>query len=194
MNNLSLMRSLYDIGAIKFGEFVLKSGQTSKIYWDLRQIISYPTILKEVSEAIWQLVSKCQFDMLCGVPYTAMPIATCLSLQKNIPMVMRRKEKKAHGTKQQIEGAFESGQSCLIIDDVITTGGSILETVEDLEWVGLKVHDVVTLINREQGGNEALKEKGLRLHSVFTLNELMKALADSTTLTNQEKNIVLELI
>src|SRR5690348_12777218 len=89
-----LIHALHQIGAIKFGTFTLKSGQTSKIYLDLRQIVSHPTILRHVAEAIWQTVKTCHADVICGVPYTALPIATCISLEHTIPMIMRRKEKK----------------------------------------------------------------------------------------------------
>ncbi|MBV9576381.1 MAG: orotate phosphoribosyltransferase, partial [Gammaproteobacteria bacterium] len=90
----AIITSLYQMGAIQFGEFQLKSGQTSSIYLNLRKIISYPELLRHVSNAMWNAVQACQFDLVCGVPYTALPIATCISLTHHIPMIMRSKEKK----------------------------------------------------------------------------------------------------
>lgn len=191
---MNLIISLYKIGAIKFGNFTLKSGQSSKIYLDLRQIISYPPILRQVAETLWQKVQSCQFNVICGVPYTALPIATCLSLQHNIPMILRRKEKKTYGTKQQIEGRFETGQRCLIIEDIITTGISILETANDLEEAGLKIHDVAVLINREQGGEENLEKHHYKLHAIFTLEEILQTLLSANVLAAQERLIVNELV
>lgn len=193
MNN-SLIQSLYKIGAVKFGEFTLKSGKTSNIYLDLRQIVSYPDILRTVSEAIWQKVATCQFELVCGVPYTALPIATCLSIFHDKPMIMRRKEKKTYGTKQQIEGKFVPGQQCLIIEDVITTGGSIIETVEELSEAGIKVKDLAVLIDRQQGGKENLQSKNYQVHAVFTLDEIMNTLIQSKLLTPAEETIVKTLL
>jgi orotate phosphoribosyltransferase len=185
----TLITSLYQIGAIQFGEFKLKSGQTSSIYINLRKIISYPIILRTVAKAMWEATRDCQFDLVCGVPYTALPIATCLSLDHNIPMVMRRKEKKDYGTKQLIEGVFEADQRCLIIEDVITTGSSIIETAIELENVGLKVHDLVVLIDREQGGKEHLEQK-YKLHAILTLSQIFKTLLDSSLLSAPERKII----
>ncbi len=189
----TLITSLYQIGAIQFGEFTLKSGQTSPIYVNLRKIISYPAILRSVSTAMWESVRHRQFDVLCGVPYTALPIATCLSLTHNIPMVMRRKEKKEYGTKQLIEGEFKPGQTCLIIEDVVTTGGSIVETANELENAGLKVKDLIALIDREQGARETL-EKKYELHSILPLSELLQCLLKSMLLSQTEKEIVERII
>lgn len=189
-----LITALYQIGAIKFGEFTLKSGLSSKIYLDLRQIVSHPQMLRNVSSAIWKKIHTCHADLLCGVPYTALPIATCLSLQHDIPMVMRRKEQKGHGTKQQIEGKIQPGQRCLVIEDVITTGGSILETAADLKAAELEVKDVAVLIDRQQGGAENLMKKNFNLHVVFTLQEIMQNLLHSTILPLAEREIVKNLI
>jgi orotate phosphoribosyltransferase len=194
MNYKPLIFSLYDIGAVKFGDFTLKSGQQSKTYIDLRLVVSYPDVLRAVSEAIWQQVNAFEFDHICGVPYTALPIATCISLQQNIPMVMRRKEKKEHGTKQQIEGAFEIGQNCLIVEDIVTSGASIIETADDLEIVGLKVRDVAVLINREEGGKENLHQRHYRLNAAFTLKEMFAILTQYDKLAKEDYQIINSLL
>lgn len=189
MQQESLIISLYEIGAIQFGEFKLKSGQTSSIYINLRKIISYPYLLKNIAQAMWETTKHCQYDLVCGVPYTALPIATCISLDQNIPMIMRRKEKKDYGTKQMIEGVFTAGQRCLIIEDVITTGGSIIETADELENAGIKVSDVTVLIDREQGGRENL-EKKYNVHTILSLNTILTTLLNSTVVKKEERDLI----
>ena len=187
--NPDLIFSLYQIGAIQLGEFKLKNGQTSSVYMNLRKIISYPSLLQKVASAMWEITRECQFDLLCGVPYTALPIATCLSLEHHIPMIMRRKEKKDYGTKQMIEGVYQSGQRCLILEDVITTGGSIMETATDLEKAGIIVNDLVALIDREQGGRENLNKK-YHTYSVLTLSEILHTLLQSSLLNAAERQVI----
>ncbi|EKD73393.1 MAG: hypothetical protein ACD_45C00331G0002 [uncultured bacterium] len=185
----ALITSLYQIGAIQFGHFKLKSGLDSKIYINLRKIISYPDILRQVSAIMWEKVSRCQFHVVCGVPYTALPIATTLSLEHNIPMIMRRKEKKNYGTKQSIEGEFKAGDRCLVIEDVITSGSSILETVHDLINAHLVIDDVIVLVDREQGGKETLT-KQFHVHTVLTLSQILQTLLASTLLSADEREIL----
>jgi len=189
MSKESLIASLYQIGAIQFGEFELKSGQTSTIYINLRKIISYPDILREIVAAMWGKVHDCSFDLICGVPYTALPIATCMSLEHSIPMIMRRKEKKDYGTKQLIEGEFRPEQRCLIIEDVITTGGSVMETAQDLENAGLKVEDVVILIDREQTGRKNLEAR-YKVHTILVLSDVLNTLLSSTLLKSNERYLI----
>lgn len=194
MNYKPLILSLYEIGAVKFGDFTLKSGNKSTIYLDLRQIISYPEVLRAVAETIWQQVNGYPIDLICGVPYTALPIATCIALKQDLPMVMRRKEPKDYGTKQRVEGAYKTGQQCLIIEDIITTGSSILETAEDLEVGGLKVKHVGVLINREQGGIENLQKHHYSVHAAFTLKEILNTLLSANVLPESERIIVNALL
>ncbi|EKD73808.1 MAG: hypothetical protein ACD_45C00182G0001 [uncultured bacterium] len=194
MTATHLIDSLYQIGAIKLGNFTLKSGQTSNIYLDVRQIISYPKLLRAVADAIWQAIRNCKFDLICGVPYTALPIATCISVEHNIPMIIRRKEKKSYGTKQQIEGSFQPGQTCLIIEDLITTGSSIIETANDLKAVGLKITDAALLIDRQQGGKKNLADQHYQVHTIFTLNEVLKTLLEAPYVPPQEKTIIKTII
>lgn len=189
INKEELIFSLYQIGTLQFGEFTLKSGQSSTVYINLRKIISYPYLLKMVAKAMWEATANCDYDLVCGVPYTALPIATCLSLDHDISMIMSRKEKKDYGTKQMIEGAFAPGQRCLIIEDVITTGGSIIETAEKIEEVGLNVTDVVALIDREQGGVENLNVK-YQTHTILTISEILNTLLSSNQLKPEERPFI----
>ena len=168
--------SLYKIGAIKFGEFTLKSGILSPIYIDLRLIISYPALLKQIAVLMAEKVELRDFQCICGVPYTALPIATALSLEFQLPMLMRRKEAKNYGTKKLIEGVFAKGENCLLIEDLITSGSSVFETVEPLEQEGLRITDIVVLLDREQGGKKRIEERGYHLHSVLQMSDLLKVL------------------
>jgi orotate phosphoribosyltransferase len=179
MNKAEVIRKLYEIEAVKVGNFTLKSGATSPIYIDLRQIISYPQLLQTIAHMMWDKVKHLSTDLLCGVPYTALPIATCLSIQFNKPMVMVRKEPKAHGTKQMVEGRYHAGNSCLVIEDVVTSGISVLTAVEQLKAVGLTTPYVAAFLDREQNGRTALKEAGCEFFSVITLTELMTELKNA---------------
>jgi orotate phosphoribosyltransferase len=171
-----LILDLFSVGAFKFGSFTLKSGMQSPIYLDLRVIVSYPKILTQISEALWEKIKNLSFDLICGVPYTALPIATALSLSDDIPMVLRRKESKDYGTKKMIEGVFQEGQTCLIIEDVITSGTSVLETIDSLDQEGLLVRDIAVVVDREQGGKEKLEEKGYFVHALFGMSDLLQTL------------------
>ena len=110
----------------------------------------------------------------------ALPIATLLSHKTRKPMLVRRKEAKTgYGTAKLIEGVFQEGQKCLIIEDVVTTGSSVLETSNDLKSVGLVIEDAIVVVNREQGGVENLVKRGIKMHSLFTLNYLLETLRDA---------------
>jgi len=169
----SLAEGLLQAGCVKFGEFTLKSGITSPIYIDLRVLASRPRLLQEVASAYLPLLRDLDFDRIAALPYAAMPIATAVSLLGNWPMIYPRKEKKDYGTKARVEGEYSSGERVVVIDDLITTGGSKLEGMEALSAVGLDVKDIVVLLDRESGGAKTLEKEGCRLHAVFTLSELL---------------------
>lgn len=189
MDNIVL--DLYDIGVIKFGEFTLKSGIISPIYIDLRIIISYPLLLKQIIKLMYDKIKHLEYDIICGVPYTALPIATGLSLKYNKRMIMKRKEVKTYGTKKMIEGIYQKDDICLIIEDIITSGTSIIETYNELIKKQIKVNDVIVLIDREQGGKDNLP---INLHSCFNLKEILNILLDYKKINRQIYQHVYEFL
>lgn len=164
-----LLIELYKIGVIKFGEFTLKSGKKSPIYVDMRKVVSYPEIMESLTYVMWEKIQEKPFDLLCGVPYGAVPLATALSLYSHKPMIMQRKEAKEHGTKQKVEGTYQRGDQVLLVEDVTTTGGSILQSALALEELGLRVQNAVVFLDRDQGARETLFAQGIILDPVCTL-------------------------
>jgi uridine monophosphate synthetase len=169
-----LADGLLEAGCIKFGEFTLKSGLKSPIYIDLRQIITYPRLLQQVGAAYLPLLAKLEFKRLAGLPYAAIPIATAISLAGDYPLIYPRKEVKTYGTKAEIEGEYQAGETVVVIDDLATTGGSKFEAIEKLAAAGLVVKDVVVLVDRQSGAKEALAAAGFNLHAVLTISQMLE--------------------
>ena len=168
-----LAEQLFDVGAVKFGAFRLKlherkpDAPLSPIYIDLRLLRSFPSAMDSAIEVYLELITGLKFDFLADVPTAATPIAAILSHRMKVPMVSPRKDEKAHGITRKINGAFEKGQTALLIDDLITQAESKLEAISTLEANGLVVKDVVVLVDREQGGAEQLEVAGYKFYCAF---------------------------
>ncbi|KAK2849641.1 hypothetical protein Q7C36_008424 [Tachysurus vachellii] len=183
----TLILKLHDVDAVKFGTFKLKTGLISPVYFDLRVIVSHPHLMTQVSALLHQCAEEAgaKFDCVCGVPYTALPLATIICSTHNYPMLIRRKEAKDYGTKRLIEGTVRAGDVCLVVEDVVTSGSSVMDTVQELQAQGLKVTDTVVLLDREQGGTERLSSEGISLHAVISVSHLLDVLFRSGRIDQQ---------
>jgi uridine monophosphate synthetase len=175
--------ALVALGALQFGEFTWKSGASSPVYHDLRLLVSDPATLRLVARAYAALLAGLRFDRIAALPYAGLPIGTAVALETGMPLVYPRKEVKAYGMRRTIEGRFVKGETVVVLDDLISDGGSKLEALEPLTEAGLEVRDVVVLVDREGGGREALAAAGLTLHSVATLSEIVADLEESGALS-----------
>ena len=189
MNLKEIILELESMEAIKFGEFKLKSGIMSPVYFDLRVMVSNPKLLQSIAEIMWSTFAKsdAKIDLLCGVPYTALAVAPLISVNTGIPSIIKRKEKKQYGTKRMVEGKFEQGQNCLIIEDVISSGASVLETTDELKKEGLEITDVIVFLDREQGGRINLENNGIRVHSVVNVTSLFEILFEGGRMDAEAK-------
>lgn len=183
-----LARWLYETGCIRFGDFVLKSGQRSPIYLDLRRLVTFPQILEAIAGLYAALLEGLAFDRLAALPYAALPIGTAVSLRTGRPLIYPRKEAKTYGTAQRIEGDFQPGETVVVLDDVLTTGASKREAIQVLEEAGLRVTDIVVLVDREQGGRQELEAANYRVHAVVTLTDLLEALAAEGWISGEERD------
>ncbi len=153
------------------GQFKLRSGKISSFYWDKYRFESDPLLLSAVVGELQRLLPL-SFDKLAGLELGGIPLAAGLSLKTGKPCLYVRKAAKTYGTCNLVEGGFQTGETAVVIEDVITVAGQVCSSVTQMRELGLVVQDVVCVIDRQQGGREKLKEIGCSLASVFTLDEL----------------------
>ena len=190
----SLLLSLYDAGAFILRDTELKSGVKSPFYVDLRLTVSDPPLLAHIASRLVAATTHVPRALLCGVPYTALPFATAMSLSTGVPMVMRRKERKAHGTGKVIEGVYSRGAECLVVEDLVTSGGSVLETAAALRAEGIVVRNAVVLLDREQGARANLAAHGVALHAVTTVSDMVGVLRGAGRISAADANKVLTFV
>ena len=173
-----LARALVEAGAIQFGAFRLKlheerpDAPLSPLYINLRLLRSHPDQMDVAVAACRSLLAGLDFDLLADVPTAATPFVAILSHLTRVPMITPR-EPKTHGSGATIDGAFRRGDTAVVIDDLVTKADSKLEAIRVLEGRGLRVRDVLVLVDREQGGGQQLAAAGYTLRAALRLSELL---------------------
>ncbi len=170
MNRNDLAAAIFKSSYLK-GEFKLRSGQKSNEYFDKYRFEAEPEILVEIAKKMTPLVPK-GTQILAGLEMGGIPIATALSIETGLPVCFVRKAAKDYGTMKLAEGAETSGKQVCVIEDVVTTGGQIIESVKALRQLGAIVSNVMCVIDREQGGRDKLQDIQLWLHPLFLMSEL----------------------
>ncbi|MGP8124898.1 MAG: orotate phosphoribosyltransferase [Nitrososphaerales archaeon] len=193
----ALAEALFRIGALRFGKFTLSSGKRSSYYLDLRMIPSYPEVYALAIEAYREIaegVGEKNFDVIAGVATAGVTISSPLAFLLKKPMVYVRKEEKGHGLGRQVEGATRPGQKTLVIDDLVTTGGSIISAVEALRKTGCAVKEAAVLVDRLEGGKANLAGAGVRLNAYAQVTELIEILYQGRMMTKGDYEAVVKQV
>jgi orotate phosphoribosyltransferase len=168
-----IVATLLDAAAVRFGEFTLASGEKSDVYIDVKRAWSDPGRLDLLARALAARVGSA--DRLAGMELGAVPLVVATALRTGLPYVVLRKTTKEHGTRQAFEGDVPAGARVLLIEDVSTTGGSSLRSVEILRSAGGVVDRALVVVDREAGAKERLAAAGVRLEPLVTMSELRGA-------------------
>ena len=158
------------------GEFLLRSGVTSNEYFDKYRFEADPTLLRDLAEEMAALVPA-GAQLLAGLELGGIPLATMVSQVTGLPARFVRKQAKTYGTLQIAEGGDLDGYRVCIVEDVITSGGAVMDATRELRAAGSTVETVLCVIDRESGGRENLAELGLEVRALFTKSDLEAAAA-----------------
>ena len=163
--------------AIKFGDYTLSSGKKSPYYIDLRQTISSPITMDWIANSLTRIIlneiGKDKIDRILGVPTAGVPFATVVSQKLGLPLIYYRQARKEHGVRKKIEGILERNDRVLVVDDLITTGESVIEAAEVVRDQGGVVNELVVLLDREQGGQQRLRSSRIEPHVLFRISDAM---------------------
>lgn len=174
MTDQELAAALRDCGSVLRGEFTLSSGKQSDYYVDKYAFETDPEALQAVGDALAAKLTELGATKIAGVALGAVPLVAVASVESGLPYVIARKQEKGYGTGNVIEGDLEEGEEVVVVEDIVTTGGSVREAVEKLRGAGAVVEHVVVVVDREEGGRDAIESAGLRLHALLTANELLE--------------------
>ena len=185
---------LYQNEAIKFGDFTLTSGKKSSYYVDLRIVPSFPHQFRKMIKSLQNLVSENigfdNFDCLASVPTSGLVIASALALEIVKPLIYVRNKPKEHGTGKAIEGKLRKGMRVVLVDDVATTGISLVNTIKTLRESGAIVTDACVIINRFEGSTDLLNKENVKLHEITNVIEITNLLNKENLVDHQTIELV----
>ncbi len=172
MDKEELIKLFKECGAIQFGRFVLTSGAVSDYYIDIKKASTNPNILKKIAEAMAEYAKG--YDIIAGMELGAVPLVVALSLEVDVPYVIIRKEKQEHGTSKQIEGGEVKNKKVLVVEDVTTSGGSVVKTLQVLRENQAKVDEVLVVVDRESGAEEKLRNLDVSFIPLLSVSDIIK--------------------
>ncbi len=172
MKKNDFIQLLKDCGAIQFGRFVLTSGAISDYYINIKKASTDPKTLQTIAQEMSNYTKG--YDLLAGMELGAVPLVVALSLETNLPYVMIRKEKRGHGTSKQIEGCDVKNKKVLVIEDVTTSGGSVVKSIQILRENNAEVDKVLVVVDRESGAKEKLQKSNVTFIPLLSVSEIIK--------------------
>jgi orotate phosphoribosyltransferase len=170
MTHEQLAKRIAEVALLR-GEFTLRSGRKSNYYLDKYRFETQPDVLAELGKLLADRVTV-NTDRIAGAELGAVPLAAAAGMAANKPFIFIRNQKKDYGTAKQIEGVLNPGETVMIVEDVLTTGGQVLEAVKTLQAEGAKIERIVAVIDRLEGARENIEKAGLVFESLFTSKDL----------------------
>jgi len=184
------VKEFYRVGIIKFGKFRLSSGMESPYYIDLRRLYSFPDLAFKVINELIRVINA-PYDAVVGVATAGIPLAAYIAFTKKIPMGYVRIERKSHGLESKVEGVV-GGRKVLVVDDVATTGQSLLSSAKTLKSLGAEVVAAAAIVDREQGAEETLASAGIKLYSLIKVTEMFRVLLEEGLISKEVYDEVIE--
>ena len=189
---------LYEKKIIRFGDFTLASGKKSPYYIDLRLVPSYPIYYRKMIKGLQNIIAEDvgleNFHSLVSVPTGGLVVAASLAIEIVKPIIYVRKEAKEHGTGKAVEGVTCQDMKLLMIEDVVTSGGSVINAIKSIKEEKMTVTDAYAVVDRMEGATEALQAEGVKLHSLLTIKQIVESLYEQKLITEDALNQVKERI
>ena len=189
---------LYEKKIIRFGDFTLASGKKSPYYIDLRLVPSYPIYYRKMIKGLQNIIAEDvgfeNFHSLVSVPTGGLVVAASLAIEIVKPIIYVRKEAKEHGTGKAVEGVTCQDMKLLMIEDVVTSGGSVINAIKSIKEEKMTVTDAYAVVDRMEGATEALQAEGVKLHSLLTIKQIAESLFEQKLITEDVLNQVKERI
>ena len=189
---------LYEKKIIRFGDFTLASGKKSPYYIDLRLVPSYPIYYRKMIKGLQNIIAEDvgleNFHSLVSVPTGGLVVAASLAIEIVKPIIYVRKEAKEHGTGKAVEGVTCQDMKLLMIEDVVTSGGSVINAIKSIKDEKMQVTDAYAVVDRMEGATEALQNEGVKLHSLLTIKQIAESLFEQKLITEDVLNQVKERI
>lgn len=172
-DNKDLIAALKNCGAIQLGEFTLSSGKKSNYYIDIKKASTEPETLRLIGKKATEIIKSIKVDYVGGVELGGVPIATAVSLESGLPMILIRKTSKGYGTGGKLIGRLEKGTRVILLEDVTTSGGSVKNAVSSIRDEGGNIDTVITVVDRADGAKENLKSIGIELIPLIKASDLV---------------------